>query len=193
MAPLSSQYACPYVCPAWRCTCPQRTVVGSRHQNSDFCLIFGIPSWLMPLRDRSGQRWPPSGMPYVVAATEVCSRFIGACRALSPPPPPFFLCFLDLPFLSLVCPWTIVRSWEHLPFSPPFLSLSLSFLLSFLSSPSSLGVPGCFRHSWEPFLFGVSLDACAVAGNTFASFSPSFSFPPPLPPLSSRAAYLQAK
>ena len=68
-------------------------------------------------------------------------------------------------------------SWEHLPFSLfSFLSLSLSFLLFFLSSPSSLGVPGCFRHSWELFLFGVSLDACAVAGNTFASFSPSFSF-----------------
>ena len=29
--------------------------------------------------------------------------------------------------------------------------LSLSFLLSSLSFPSSLGVPGCFRHSWEPF------------------------------------------
>ena len=27
----------------------------------------------------------------------------------------------------------------------------------------------------------MSLDACAVAGNTFASFSPSFSLPPPLP------------
>ena len=45
-------------------------------------LIFGIPSWLMPLSDRSGQRWPPSGMPYVVAATEVCSRFIGICWGL---------------------------------------------------------------------------------------------------------------
>ena len=83
----------------------------------------------------------------------------------------------DHPFLSLVCPWTTVRSWEHLPFSflsSPFLSLSLplsfflsvflsfflsvclsvflSFFLSFLSSPFfSLGVPGCFCHSWEPF------------------------------------------
>ena len=25
----------------------------------DFCLIFGIPSWLMPLRDRSGQSSQP--------------------------------------------------------------------------------------------------------------------------------------
>ena len=66
------------------------------------------------------------------------------------------------PSLSLVCPWTIVRSWEHLPFpfpSSPFLSLSLSVCLSvclsfFLSSlrlPSSLGVPGCFCHGWGPF------------------------------------------
>ena len=51
----------------------------------DLCLIFGIPSWLMPLRDRSGQRWQPSGKPYVVAATKVCSRLIGVCRELSPP------------------------------------------------------------------------------------------------------------
>ena len=29
-------------------------------ENSDVCLIFGIPSWLMPLRDRSGQ----SGQPF---------------------------------------------------------------------------------------------------------------------------------
>ena len=48
------------------------------------------------------------------------------------------------------------------------------------------------RHSWEPFLFGVSLDACAVAGNTFTSFSPSFFSPPPLPSPTSRVAYLQA-
>ena len=25
----------------------------------DLCLIFGIPSWLMPLRDRSGQSSQP--------------------------------------------------------------------------------------------------------------------------------------
>ena len=44
----------------------------------------------MPLRDRSGQRWQPSGKPYVVAATKACSRFFGTCRSLSvsvdPPP-----------------------------------------------------------------------------------------------------------
>ena len=42
----------------------------------------------MPVRDRSGQRWQPSGKPYVVAATTACSRFIGSCRELSPLPPP---------------------------------------------------------------------------------------------------------
>ena len=54
-----------------------------------------------------------------------------------------------------------------------------------------MGVPGCFRHSWGTFLFGVSLDACVVAGSTFSFLS--FSFLPPLPPLPfSRAACLQA-
>ena len=125
----------------------------------------------MPLRDRGGQRWPPSGMPYVAAAAEVCSRFIGTCRELSPPSFPFpplsflaFWCFLewktqDHPFLSLVCPWTIVRSWEHLPFpflSSPFLSLSLSFFLSFFLSLS-------FLSTFLPFW--VSLDAFVIAGN----------------------------
>ena len=124
-----------------------------------------------------------------------------------------------------MCPWTLARSWEHLPTSFSFifsiflsfflsLSLSLSFFLSlslslclsfflsflpsfflsfsfsFLSLPSCLGVPGCFRHSWEPFsslLFsslGVSLDACVVAGNTFFSFPFFFSslLSLPLPP-----------
>ena len=156
----------------------------------------------MPLRDRSGQRWQPSGKPYVVAATKVCSRLIGVCWSLSPPPPPTlpfsFLAFWgfpewntqDFPFLSLVRPWTTVRSWEHLPFSflsSPFLSLCLFPLFTFF-----LGCPWMLRHSWEPFLFGVSLDACAVAGNTFTSFSPSFFSPPPLPSPTSRVAYLQA-
>ena len=102
---------------------------GLGRTSDDFCPIFGIPSWLMPLRDRSGQRWQPSGKPYVVAATKVCSRLIGVCWSLSPPPPPTlpfsFLAFWgfpewntqDFPFLSLVRPWTTVRSWEHLPFS----------------------------------------------------------------------------
>ena len=86
--------------------------------------------------------------------------------SLVPPPSPSlpFLSLLfwgfpewktqDHPFLSLVCPWTIVRSWEHLLFtflSSPFLFLSLAFFLSSLHLPSSLGVPGCFSHSWEPF------------------------------------------
>ena len=118
-----------------------------------FCPIFGIPSWLMPLRDRSGQRWQPLGKPYVVAATEVCSRFFGTCRALSPPSPPSlprsFFAFWgfperntqDHPSLSWVCPWTIVRP-------------------SFLSSPSSLGVPGCFVIAGSPSFWCVPGRMC---------------------------------
>ena len=87
--------------------------------------------------------------------------------SLVPPPPPFpplsFFAFWgfpewntqDLPSLSLVCPWTIVRSWEHLLFSP--LPLSPSLFLSF-SFPSSLGVPGCFPLSLSlPLSFFPSL------------------------------------
>ena len=145
----------------------------------------------------------------MTTAVKASLRFIGTCGELSPPSPPSLPLSLfafwgfpecntqDLPFLSLVCPWTIVRSWEHLPFSPlPFSpSLFLSFS-SFLSSPSSLGVPGCFRHSWEPFLFGVSLDACVVAGSTFVSFflslSSLFLLPLPLFPRA-RRVYKQTR
>ena len=38
----------------WERRCPQRTAGGPGRTSDDFCLIFGIPSWLMPLRDRSG-------------------------------------------------------------------------------------------------------------------------------------------
>ena len=110
----------------------------------------------MPLRDRSGQRWQP----YVVAATEVCSRFIGTCRELSPPPfpfPPLFLSLLFGVFLNGILRITPFFLWcvpgrlfvagntclflfSPLPFSP---SLFLSFfpLFTFLR----------FCHSWNPF------------------------------------------
>ena len=84
--------------------------------------------------------------------------------SLVPPPPPSlplsFFAFWgfpewntqDLPSLSLVCPSTIVRSWEHLPFSP--LPLSPSLFLSF-------SLPSLFPLPW------VSLDAFVIAGNPF--------------------------
>ena len=146
------------------------------------------------------------GAAYVAAAAEACSRLVGVCRALSPPflplPSPLSFCLLGV-FLNGILRITPLSHWcvpgrlfvagNTCPFSFFFpLSLSLSFFLSFFLSslhlPSSLGVPGCFRHSWEPFLFGVSLDACVIAGSTFASSFLSFSFLPP----PSRAACLQA-
>ena len=42
----------------WERRCPQRTAGGLGRTSDDFCLIFGIPSWLMPLRDRSGLSQP---------------------------------------------------------------------------------------------------------------------------------------
>ena len=43
----------------WKRKYPQRAADGLRHKNLDVCLIFGIPSWPMPLRDRSGQSSQP--------------------------------------------------------------------------------------------------------------------------------------
>ena len=51
----------------WERRCPQRTVDGLCLKKWDVRLIFGIPSWLMPLRDHSGVRlalsfpWPGLG------------------------------------------------------------------------------------------------------------------------------------
>ena len=88
-----------------------------------------------------------------------------------------------------MCPWTIVRSWEHLPFSPlpfsPSLFLSFSFssfhplpwasLDAFViaGSPSFWCVLGRLRRSWEHLCFLLS----------------SFSFPPPLPPFLARGVF----
>ena len=80
----------------WRCTCPERTADGLRHKKWDVCLIFGIPSWLMPLRDRSGQP-TISARHKVTTAVKASFRFIGTCGELSPLlplPSPFFPCFL---------------------------------------------------------------------------------------------------
>ena len=124
------------------------SVGGLGRKNSDFCFIFGIPSWLMPLRDRSGQRWPLSGMPYVVAATEVCSRFIGTCRELSPPsspfPPPFFLAFLNgilriTPFLLWCVPGRLFVAGK--------ICLFLFLFSPFLSRHPAPSAPAtCLHH-----------------------------------------------
>ena len=152
----------------------------------------------MPLGDRSGQRWQPSGKPYVVAATEVCSRFIGTCRELSPfsPFPSPFLSLLPGVFLNVTLRITPLFLWcvsgrlfvagntcLFLFFlSSPFLSLSLSFFPSL--SPSSPWVSlDAFVIAGNLLLssFGVSLDACVVAGNTFLSFLSFFSSLPTPP------------
>ena len=101
-----------------------------------------IPSWLMPLRDRSGQSTLAGHK--VTTAVKVRLRIVGTCGELHPS-------------LSLVCPWTLLRSWEHLPFS--FSLLSLSLPLSFFPSFFPLFT---FLLPW------VSLDAFVIAG------SPSF-------------------
>ena len=154
----------------------------------------------------------------MVTATEALLRFIGTCRSLNPflplslPPlfPIFFELFWGVPGCNThvhpdacfvagnTCPCP-------LPFFPPLplsfflscfsFSLSLALFL-FLCLPflSCLGVPGCSRHSWEPFSssLGVSLDACVLAGITVVSFLffffPLFSPYPSLP--RARRAYI---
>ena len=121
----------------------------------------------------------------MVRATEAFSRFVGTCRELNPLPPPSFFAFWGVPEWNTQCvPGRLFVAGNTCPFFLLLfhsLSLSLSLFLSSLHLPTSVGVPGCFRHSWEPFLFGVSLDACVVAGSTFASSFVSFSFLPPPP------------
>ena len=109
-------------------------------------------------------------------------RCIGTCRGLNPFPP------LSLPSL----PSLLLGVFLDATLRYTTLSLSLS-CFSFFPSPSisCLGVPGCFRHSWEPFSssLGVSLDACVVAGNIVVSFFFS-SFPSSLPtPPNKRGIY----
>ena len=152
----------------------------------------------MPLGDRSGQRWQPSGKPYVVAATEVCSRFIGTCRELSPfsPFPSPFLSLLPGVFLNATLRITPLFLWcvsgrlfvagntclflvSLLSLSLPlsfFLSFSLSFLPPWVSLDAFVIAGNLLLSS-----FGVSLDACVVAGNTFLSFLSFFSSLPAPP------------
>ena len=115
---------------------------------SDLLLMTHTNSGLR--RDRSGQRWQPSGKPYVVAATKACSRLIRTCRELSPPSSPtpslplslvgvFLNVILSFAPFSLVCPWTLAHSWEHL--SPSSL-FTLSLFSPFCLSPLAF-VPEC--------------------------------------------------
>ena len=99
MPPVDPSNGCTSFSPLlWRGRCPERTAGGLGRTYDDFCLIFGIPSWLMPLRDRSGQSSQPFRQRLnVVRATEASLRFIGTCGELNPPSSPF-----PPPFLSLL-------------------------------------------------------------------------------------------
>ena len=89
---------------------------------------------------------------------------------LAPPSPPSlprsFFAFWGFPeilritplFLGCVPGRLFVAGNTFLSF--PFLSLSLSFLLSFLSSPFSLGVPGCFVIAGSPSFWCVPGRMC---------------------------------
>ena len=77
---------------------PRAGVGGLGRENSDFVssLEFQVGSCLYVTA--AVEAASHIGTAYVAAAAEVCSRFIGTCRELSPPsslfPSPFFLCFL---------------------------------------------------------------------------------------------------
>ena len=91
----------------------------------------------MPLRDRSGQRWQPSGKPYVAAAAEAIFGSIGTRRYLR--------CTRSTYLSNKVCLGFLMRFRAHWFSSPPFVSLfilfplhththTLCFLFSFMSS-----------------------------------------------------------
>ena len=86
----------------------------------------------------------------------------------SPFPPPF-LSLLSGVFLNVILRISPFFLWcvpgrlfvaGNTFLSFPFLSLSLSFLLSFLSSPSSLGVPGCSVIAGSPSFWCVPGRMC---------------------------------
>ena len=67
----------------------------------DLCLIFGIPSWLMPVRDRSGPSWLNAS---TWSERPKHFRFIGTCGELNPllPLPSPFLSLLSGVFLNVI-------------------------------------------------------------------------------------------
>ena len=101
-----------------------------------FLSKLGIPSWLMPLRDRSGQRWQPLGKPYVVAANKACSRFIGTCRTLR-------CTYIVHTLTRQVFLGRRNEVWLHRFPSPPFGSL-FTLSPSHTSFPLSFHVFPCF-------------------------------------------------
>ena len=99
----------------------------------------------MPLRDRSGQRWQPSGKPYVVAATKACSRFFGTCRSLS--------VSVDPPPLAMFPSPAGLHPVDGITMSPDYPTSRNSSSTWFVNSrhlPSSHP----FRHS-QPFVHGL--------------------------------------
>ena len=106
------------------------------------------------------------GSPWASRTWSQRPKFVQACRELSPfsPFPSPFLSLLPGVFLNATLRITPLFLWCVsgrlfvagntclFLFSLLSLSLPLSFFLSFLLSllPPSLGVPGCFCHSWEP-------------------------------------------
>ena len=74
------------------------SVGGPGRKPENFCLIFGIPSWLMALRDRSGQSLAAFGQAVRGRSDPSLLKVIGTCRGLNSLPPPtlplFPLCLL---------------------------------------------------------------------------------------------------
>ena len=94
----------------------QRALGGLGRKNYDFCPIFGIPNWLMPLRDRSGQRWQPSGKPWSQRP-----KFVQG--SLEPVPTSGAHTALTLK-RGMSLGVSIYEVWFHRFSSPPFGSLS---------------------------------------------------------------------
>ena len=130
---------------------PRAGVGGLGRENSDLCLTFGITSWLMPLRDRSGLTSQPFWHGKRGRSGPSLSRLMGVCRELRCTHSTYMFneaCLGSLVRLGLIGLHPVPSIWFpfhpfplHTPLFSSFLScppVFMSFISSFLSFARTL-------------------------------------------------------